>query len=260
MSARPEGKRNWKDAFEDGAVIRTAFFAMLLGTLSVLYLDWRELANADMPAFAAPVLPLMPDFDPATPMRPGLEVTTEHARLEAPLEAVLGQGGVLRLTGTIDAGAFQRVSAELEAFGEYVREVALDSPGGAVDDAMAIGALIREKGFATSVADGALCASSCPLVLAGGTERRVGPRAVIGVHQIFAAQTVPGVRPDSLRDAGLAMSDAQRTTALISRHLAAMGVDGGLWLHALETPPSGLYYLSSEEMLRFALATEIEHL
>ena len=44
------------------------------------------------------------------------------------------------------------------------------------------------------------------------------------------------------------MADAQATTARISRHLATMGVDPALWLHALDTPPRALYYFSPDEM------------
>jgi hypothetical protein len=35
-----------------------------------------------------------------------------------------------------------------------------------------------------------------------------------------------------------------------------MGVKSGVWLHALETPPDRLYYLTPEEMKAFALVTD----
>jgi hypothetical protein len=34
-----------------------------------------------------------------------------------------------------------------------------------------------------------------------------------------------------------------------------MGVDPALWLHAMETPPGRLYYLTSEEQQRYRLVT-----
>ena len=133
--------------------------------------------------------------------------------------------------------------------------MALNSPGGSVNDAIAIGSLIREKGFTTSVATGALCASSCPLILASGIERIAEPDAAVGVHQIYA-RVAAGDLPTGVKAAGEAMSDAQKTTAVITRHLSAMGVDPALWLHALETPPTRLYYLSPEEMATYRLTTE----
>ena len=51
------------------------------------------------------------------------------------------------------------------------------------------------------------------------------------------------------------MSDAQVTTARISRHLSDMGVDPALWLHALDTPPRALYYLSGSELKTYRLVT-----
>ena len=69
---------------------------------------------------------------------------------------------------------------------DYVKTVVLNSPGGSVGDALAMGRLIRESKLATEVEAGKFCASSCPLVFVGGVERR-GDKAAIGVHQVFAA-------------------------------------------------------------------------
>jgi hypothetical protein len=76
------------------------------------------------------------------------------------------------------------------------------------------------------------------------------------VHQIYAAAGASPTTP-SLRDTSVAMEDAQRTTALITRHLSTMGVDPALWLHALETPPQDLYFLKPEEMVELKLATSL---
>jgi hypothetical protein len=246
---------HWAGSIEDGVILRLAFFAMLAGTLGVLYIDYRELDAADTTALATPNQPVLPAFDPDSPSTaPGPAVTTDFETLKRPLSVALATGGVLELTGTIDIGSAERFAAEVAARGEYVKTVALNSPGGSVDDALAIGALIRDQGYATSVASGALCASSCPLVLAGGAERLAADGAAIGVHQIYATVT-PGALPTGVRAAGDAMSNAQKTTAVITRHLSAMGVDPALWLHALETPPDRLYYLSPEEMAALRLVT-----
>jgi hypothetical protein len=124
-----------------------------------------------------------------------------------------------------------------------------------VTDALAIGRLIHEKGLATKVAAGSLCASSCPIVFASGSQRIASAGAAIGVHQIYAAALVGGDPQDTRRAVGTAMSDAQSTTASIIAHLTATGVDPALWLHALETPPDRLYYFTPEEMTRLKLAT-----
>jgi hypothetical protein len=247
----------WLAGLEDGAVIRAAFFLMLAGTLSVLYIDYQELADADLSASPLPTLPILPAFDPDGPAGPaGPEVTTDRGLLRQPLTVKLGSGGALELTGTIDLGSAERVRAQVDDLKEYIKTVALNSPGGSVSDALAIGRMVREAGFTTSVAAGALCASSCPLVLAGGTERLASHAAAIGVHQIYAA-AAPDALPVGLKAAGAAMSDAQQTTATVTRHLSTLGVDPALWLHALETPPDRLYYLSADELTALKLATRM---
>jgi len=239
---------------EDGAILRFAFFALLAGTISVLYVDFRAL-NANAPAALThrpqPILP--PASTPDGGERPA--VTTSPDLLEAPLDIALEGGGLLRLTGTIDPGAADRFAAEIAARGEYVQTILLDSPGGSVEDALAIGRLIRETGLDTRVADGGLCASSCPIVFASGAERQAGRAAAIGVHQIYAA-ALSADPVDALGVAGMAMANAQSMTAEITRHLGLSGVDPSLWLHALETPPDRLYYFTPEEMDDLRLVTQ----
>lgn len=242
-------------AVEDGAILKTAFYAMLAGTAWVLFSDYRDL-NQVQPADLAvipgdPMLPAVerPEIDPNDPAyRPLEHITTPPEQLSEPLSIELVGGGVLMLSGTIVPGAADQFTAEIAARGDYIETVALNSPGGAVDDALAIGRMIREAGFDTAVGDGALCGSSCPLVLAGGIERIVSDSAAVGVHQIYA-----GVGGGEIGSAQ-AMSDAQAITARISRYLDEMGIDPLVWVNAMETPPDRLYFLTVEEMEEYGLA------
>lgn len=244
-------------AIEDGTIIRTAFFALLAGTAAVLYLDWKELTAADLASAAMPDIPVLPAFNPDNPMLPGgPSVTTPPELLRQPLTVELGPGGVLSLTGSIDPGSFERVEAEIAARGEYVKSVALNSPGGSVADAVKIGALMVVGEYTTSVAPGALCASSCPLILAGGKLRLASRHAAIGLHQIYAMASAADL-PSGLAGVGTAMSEAQHTTAVITRYLNTTAVDPAMWLHALETPPDQLYYLSPDELAKYRLVTQL---
>lgn len=242
----------------DGAIIRFAFFAMLAGTLSVLWVDYRELTEADA-LIMSPDAPVLPPARPGAPGEaPDTRVTTAPETLNSPLVIELLPGGVLSLTGTIDVGASQRLADEIAARGEYVQSVSLNSPGGSVTDALAMGALIREGGLDTQVAAGALCASSCPLVFAGGVERLASPEAAIGVHQIYAFIPDNQSLLEQARQGAAAMSDAQTVTATISRYLEEMGVRVTVWLHALETPPDRLYYFTTDELIELSLATSLD--
>lgn len=244
-------------AISDGAIIRTAFFALLAGTVSVLYIDYNELNQTDLTSGVLPDQPLLPSFNPSTmTTSPGPAVTASPEELRAPLAITLMPDGVLELTGNIHLGAADRFKDEIAARGEYVRTVAFNSPGGSVVDAMEIGRAIEEGGFATSVAAGALCASSCPLAFAGGRERHATPASAIGIHQVFAVATA-GAPAAGAAAANNAVSDVQLVTADVTRYLTAMGVDPALWIHALETPPNQLYYLSPEELTTYRLATQM---
>ncbi len=249
--------------FDDALVLRWAFRGLLAGTIGVLAMDFSDMVQRNGglwpngPPTAAteitePVLPPAVETDePATSTSdPRQFVTADEAALLRPIRFDLGPGGVLTATGTIEPGAGARFAAELEARGEYVRTVSLDSPGGSLEDAMTMARLVRKLGLATEVADGAICASSCPLFFAGGVERRVGAKAAVGIHQFYAQS---GGTPEAPAQA---MADAQVTTARISRHLADMGVDPAIWLHALVTPPRALYYLSPAEMVKYRLVTK----
>lgn len=245
--------------FEEGRVIRAAFFGMLFGTVTVLAIDLRDMVEANgglwpetssSTAVTVPVLP--PAVETSETAGGGTDprqfLTTEQETLRDPIRFSLEGGGVLKAVGSIDQGSAARFAAEVSARGEYIETVSLDSPGGSLDDAMTMARLVRERGFTTQVADGAICASSCPLILAGGAERKVSQRAAVGLHQFYAVGK-PGTAPEQ------AMADAQMTTARISRLLIELDVDPALWLHALDTPPRALYYLSAEELRKYRLVT-----
>ncbi|MCB9992376.1 MAG: hypothetical protein H6873_01830 [Hyphomicrobiaceae bacterium] len=240
---------------DDGAVLRAAFYLMLIATVSVIGVDYYQRQQMERfvpqsPA-ARPILPAAPRFDPAVPneqREPQSEVTTDPDLLAAPMAFELLPDGVLLLQGTIQPDSGDQLLAELGQHAEYIKRIELDSPGGVVEAALMMGRLIREGEFPTSVGAGHFCASSCPLVLAGGAVRTLDPKSVIGVHQIYA------VIDEDVRSPAEAMSDAQATTAEIGRYLDDMGIDPKLWFHALETPPSELYYLTPEEMASFGLS------
>lgn len=242
--------------FDEGEVIRWAFRGMLIGTIGVLAMDLWELnqqaGNAvETPGVETNFLP--PEVEVREPAEKGIDprdyLKIDEEVLRRPMSFTLGQGGVLTAEGMIDPGAAERLAGELETRGEYVATVSLNSPGGSVEDAMAMGKLLRENGVATEVVDGALCASSCPLIFAGGQKRIAGKQAAIGVHQFFAVGEVKV-------GAEQAMADAQATTARITRYLTDLGVDPAIWLHALDTPPRELYYFSSDELKTYRLVTK----
>ena len=109
--------------------------------------------------------------------------------------------------GKIVTGSADALERTLDASGGRRLPIVINSAGGAVEDAMAMGRLIRAKRLAVVVAHttiapcakgartcgeakgdadsrGAYCASACTLALAGGVERYVGRQSYVGVHQM----------------------------------------------------------------------------
>ena len=158
--------------------------------------------------------------------------------------AIVGVGVI----GSLTLDAF-RVFLTNEA--EAVDSLVLDSPGGLLHEALEFGAYVREVGLNTEVAAGAICVSSCPLVLAGGVERKVHEDSVVGVHAAYVRPDTPG----TLLEGALG---AQWIAGLAMAHLQAMDVSTDVWFHALQTPWTSMYVFTADEMRSFNLATHID--
>ena len=240
----------------DDDVLRALFGIMLTATVSVLALDYQTLTNAAVEQHTALPVPA-PGVTPSAEPLPQPEgdkgrpapLRQPDARLQSVMSFDLQADGRLLATGTIMPGTAKTFADEVGKRGGYVKTVVLHSPGGSLSDALAIGRLIREKKFATEVESGRYCASACPLIFAGGVERRAGAKAAIGVHRAVTISSGPASERDG-------MQDGQRVSALAQKYLREMDVDLGVWIHAMETPNDRLYYFKSDELVALKLATQ----
>lgn len=264
MAAAPSLQQRfhaWLADNPDDAILRFIFRSVVAVTVAVLAVDLATmngwLKSSDIALTPAEQRQASPGFNiPAilAPLLPGGD------RRLAPMpqpDGVLGKamtfelvgGGKLMATGTITPGVSEAFAAEIARRGDYVKTVVLNSPGGSVGDALAMGKLIRERKLATEVEAGKLCASSCPLVFFGGLERRAGDKAAIGVHQVFAVSAPDAMAP---RDE---MSDAQRISARCQRYLGDMGINLQVWVHAMETPKEKLFVFKPDELKALNIVT-----
>jgi hypothetical protein len=255
----------WMVDSADEAILRWIFRSVVTVTIAMLAVDlasmqgWiaiPEFAAApaevreDSPALNLPSLvpsilaPLLPGADKRLVPLPQPEGATAR-----PMTFELVGGGKLMATGTITPGSSESFATEVGRHSEYIKTVVLNSPGGSVTDALAMGRLIRERKFATEVEPGKFCASSCPLVFAGGVERRAGDKATIGVHQVAAIRLTANGPP---RDE---MSLAQNISALCQRYLGDMGVSLQVWVHAMETPHDKLFVFKPDELKSLKMVT-----
>jgi hypothetical protein len=254
----------WLLEHAEEAVLRWIFGSAVLVAIAALAFDLASLnewiiypdpaavpaeVREDLPALNLPRLvpsilaPLLPGDKRLAPL-PQPEGPTAQ-----PMTFELVGGGRLMATGTITPGISQSFAAETERHGEYIKTVVLNSPGGSVAEALEMGRLIREKRFATEVEAGKYCVSSCPLVFAGGVDRRAGDKATIGVHQVAAVRSAANGPP---RDE---MSVAQNISARCQRYLGDMGVSLQVWVHAMETPHDRLFVFRPDELKSLNLVT-----
>ena len=255
----------WLSGNPDEAVLRWIFRSVFVVTIAVLAIDLAGMngwgANADAVATPAEIKQDSPALDqPGTmpsilaPLLPGgdkrlIPLPQPDGPMARPMTFELVGGGKLIATGTITPGISESFAAEVSRRGDYVKTVVLNSPGGSVADALTMGRLIREKKFATEVEAGKYCASSCPLMFAGGVERRAGDKAAIGVHQVAAVSAAANGPP---RDE---MNVAQKISARCQRYLSDMGVSLQVWVHAMETPHDRLFVFKPDELKSLNLVT-----
>jgi hypothetical protein len=257
--------QTWLSGNPDEAILRWIFRSVFVVTIAVLAIDLAGMngwgASADPVAVPAEIKQDSPALDqPGTmpsilaPLLPGgdkrlMPLPQPDGAMAKPMTFELVAGGKLMAIGTITPGISESFAAEVSRRGDYIKTVALNSPGGSVADALTMGRLIRERKFATEVEAGKYCASSCPLVFAGGVERRAGDRATIGVHQVAAIGSAVGGPP---RDE---MNLAQKISARCQRYLGDMGVSLQVWVHAMETPNNKLFIFKPDELKSLNLVT-----
>jgi hypothetical protein len=250
----------WLSDSADETVLRWIFRSIVAVTVVVLGVDlvgmngWLIFPDPAAPAEIKQDSPSWNLPSVLAPLSPGGDkrltpLPQPEGVLAKPMSFELVGGGRLIATGTITPGISEAFANEVGKRGDYIKTVVLNSPGGSVADALAMGRLIREKKFATEVEAGKYCASSCPLVFAGGTERRAGDKAVIGVHQVAAITTASNAPP---RDE---MRVAQNISARCQRYLGDMGINLQVWVHAMETPHDRLFVFTPDEMKSLNLVT-----
>lgn len=187
------------------------------------------------------------DFLRADPALP--EQTQDFpSRLTPSLHQLEGIGQILLLQGEITIGDADTVAAFLDGLNIPPDLIALNSPGGLVDEGLALGRLIRARGLDTGVLSGAVCLSSCPYVLAGGVDRQVSRRGAVGLHQHYyeAPRYLPVL---------FAVQDIQEGQGRTMAFLIDMGVAPEVMLYSLQTPPEEIYVLVEDELRETRLAT-----
>lgn len=171
-------------------------------------------------------------------------------RLEFSLRDDPEIGAILMMNGAIEPDDAERFTAYLDTLDTVPETVAINSPGGSVDAALQIGAALRAQALNTVILPGMACLSACPYMLAGGIERRVSATGAVGLHQHY--YETPGYMP-----VFFAVENIQRGQGETMRYLIEMGIDPGIMVYGLSTPPAEIYVLVEDELLDTRLATQM---
>lgn len=207
--------------------------------------------------------------------------------------------------GAISAKSPALLKAALKTLGRRKLPIVVNSPGGDVDAAIAMGRMIRKNKLDIAVGRtwfvgcepgvknckendakgshyignpyvlGSYCASACPMMLAGGTRRLVGPLAYLGVHQITTTVVQMNVQYEvryrvvkgkkqviskkvvSRKNAGSykTYEMSKKVERKLATYFKEMGVDLSVVETMKSTPASDIQQIDLSDMLTMKLVT-----
>ncbi|TRD00149.1 hypothetical protein FJV76_23700 [Mesorhizobium sp. WSM4303] len=207
--------------------------------------------------------------------------------------------------GAITAKSPALLKAALKTLGRRKLPIVVNSPGGDVDAAIAMGRMIRKNKLDIAVGRtwfvgcdpgvknckendakgshyignpyvlGSYCASACPMMLAGGTSRLVGPLAFLGVHQITTTVVQMNVQYEvryrvvkgkkrviskkvvSRKNAGSykTYEMSKKVERKLATYFQEMGVDLSVLETMKSTPASDIQQIDLSDMLAMKLVT-----
>lgn len=230
------------------------------------------------PALAAPSRAVLPKA-PAPPM-------VFYVAKGAPDACGRGCDSWIAVEGQVDSGAAFRFRKFLQKVGDRKLPMYFASPGGNLDQALAMGALLRERpvvarvartvvkecGFEAQDSDvciklkqsgrelhgdlwtrGANCNSACPYLILGAATREIAPDAVLGVHSPKVVVHFSGGAPSQQMRAAATARGLDRADRMLSNYIVRMGAERGLLAVASTTRFEDMHVLTREEIARFGI-------
>lgn len=119
----------------------------------------------------------------------------------------------------------------------------VESPGGDLGTALALGARIRQRGYSTSAPN--LCASACGLAWLAGVRRYMWPSSQIGFHAVY--------RKSSGAESGVG-------NALVGAYLTDLGFSLNVVRYVTTPRPSAVRWLSVRDAGALGISVETPQL
>src|SRR5690242_15773001 len=188
--------------------------------------------------------------------------------------------------GKIDNAAAARFRRFLKQIGDISLPIYLHSPGGNLEQALAIGNMLRERKFVARVGRtiveecgfeaqdgevcvrlkqsgrelhgevwtrGATCNSACPYLILGAANREIAPDAFLAVHSPHVILNFTGGAPTREMRAKALEQAMTRSDVMVSAYLKKMGVDQGLLAAARAVRFEDMHVLTREEIAGFGI-------
>ncbi len=239
------------------------------------------------PALAVPTAqPAPATARPAPRVAPTAPMTFYVAK-GAPDACGRGCDSWIAVEGQVDSGAAPRFRKFFPKVRGGNLPIYFSSPGGNLDQALAMGAILREKpvtarvartvvrecGFEAQDSDvclklkqsgrelhgelwtrGAMCNSACPYLMLGATTREIAPDAVLAVHSPKVVVHFSGLAtPTREMRAAATERGHERADRMVASYIVRMGVDIGLLGLTSTVKFEDIHALTREEIIRFGI-------
>jgi len=192
----------------------------------------------------------------------------------------------IQLEGQIDGGAAARFRKFFVKLRDRNMPLYFHSPGGNLDQAMAMGSLLHERpaiarvgrtiladcGFEAQDSDvclklkqsgrelngelttrGVLCGSACPYLMLGASTREIAPDAALAVHNSRVVVTFTGGTPTPTMIAAANARAHERSDGNLAAYFARVRGDGALLALARTVKFEDMHVLTREEIVRFGI-------
>jgi hypothetical protein len=192
----------------------------------------------------------------------------------------------IAVEGQIDANAASRFRKFLQRVKDRNLPIYFASPGGNVDQAIAMGGMLRERGAVAHVgrtvarecgfeaqdsapclkvkqsgaemhADlwtrGAICVSACPYLILGAPTREIAADAVVGVHSARVVVAFTGGTPTREMRAAATERGRERIDRSLTSYFKRMGAETALLDLAHTVRFEDMHVLTREEIVRFGI-------
>ncbi len=151
---------------------------------------------------------------------------------------------IYSLHGVIDYAAAERLTRRLRKLPHYGL-VYLNSAGGSVTAALLLGEALRESGAQTAIYSDDICASSCTLIFASGSNRIIWRGAKLGFHNFTTGSDTLDTRLDVM----------QAVLPRIKKLFDNREINSKLIEIIQSTPAYQLYWMTPSEARRLNAAT-----